>query len=116
MGNSSFIRILCRFESKEETENDTEDIFFFGGSDVCFLLLTFFGESLVKQCGWLSGTFIVKRPRAVGDPAPSSVWPGWLTLNVITGTGGWPITLQVSFMGSLPDEPVQKRGSRMMAE
>lgn len=29
MGNSSFIRILCRFESKEETENDTEDIFFF---------------------------------------------------------------------------------------
>lgn len=29
MGNSSFIRILCRFESKEEMENDTEDIFFF---------------------------------------------------------------------------------------
>lgn len=28
MGNSSFIRILCRFESKEEMGNDTEDIFF----------------------------------------------------------------------------------------
>lgn len=32
MGNSSFIRILCRFESKEETENDTEDIFFLVGT------------------------------------------------------------------------------------